>query len=67
MAKQDKVSSQISIRDKKTSLGESLSELERKEKEAQMFIKNMQENIKVIIDSAVNLNCTYYYIIYCRN
>lgn len=67
MAKQDKISSQISIRDKKTSLGESLSELERKEKEAQMFLKNMQENIKVIIDSAVNLNCTYYYIIYCRN
>lgn len=58
MAKQDKVSSQISIRDKKTTLGESLSELERKEKEAQMFIKNMQENIKVIINSAVNLNCT---------
>ncbi|XP_077264402.1 protein maelstrom 2-like isoform X1 [Temnothorax americanus] len=56
MAKQDKVSSQIGGKDKKTSLGESISALEQKEKEALMFIKNMQENIKVIINSAVNLN-----------
>jgi len=69
MAKKDKISSQISDKDKKTTLGESLSMLEQKEKEAKMFIKNMQENIKVIIDSAVNLNCTYviYNVTYCRN
>jgi len=59
MAKRDKISSQISNKDKKTTLGESLSMLEQKEKEAKMFIKNMQENIKVIIDSAINLNSTY--------
>lgn len=57
MAKNDKVSSQITNKDKKTSLGESISMIEQKERELQMFIKNMQENIKVIIDSAVNLNC----------
>lgn len=57
MAKQDKISSQITNQDKKTSLGESITMIEQKEKEAQMFIKNMQENIKMIIDSAVNLNC----------
>jgi len=64
MAKKDKISSQISNKDKKTTLGESLSMLEQKEKEAKIFIKNMQENIKVIIDSAVNLNCTY--VIQCN-
>lgn len=57
MAKKDKISSQISGKDKKTSLGESISMIEQKEKEAQMFLKNMQENIKMIIDSAVHLNC----------
>jgi len=57
MAKNDKISSQITNKDKKTSLGESISMIEQKERELQMFIKNMQENIKVIIDSAVNLNC----------
>lgn len=66
MAKQDKVLSQITNKDKRTTLGESISILEQKEKEALLFIKNMQENIKVIIDSAVNLNCMYY-IIYYRN
>ncbi|XP_012542235.1 protein maelstrom 2 [Monomorium pharaonis] len=55
-AKQDKISSQISSKEKKTSYGESLRLLELKEKEAEMFIKNMQENIKLMIDSAVNLN-----------
>lgn len=57
MAKKDKVTSQIANKDKKTTLGESIRMLEQKEREAEMFIKNMQENIKVIIDSAVNLNC----------
>ncbi|XP_018362688.1 PREDICTED: protein maelstrom 2-like [Trachymyrmex cornetzi] len=56
MAKNDKITSQISDKGKKTSLGESLIMLQLKEKEAIMFIKNMQENIKVIIDTAVNLN-----------
>ncbi|KYQ54342.1 Protein maelstrom 2 [Trachymyrmex zeteki] len=56
MAKNDKVASQISAKDKKTSLGESLIMLQQKEQEALMFLKNMQENIKVIIDTAVNLN-----------
>ncbi|KYN07019.1 Protein maelstrom 2 [Cyphomyrmex costatus] len=56
MAKNDKIVSQVSVKDKKTTLGESLNMLKQKEKEAEMFIKNMQENIKVIIDSAVNLN-----------
>ncbi|EGI60391.1 Protein maelstrom 2 [Acromyrmex echinatior] len=56
MAKNDKIASQISDKDKKTSFGESLIMLQQKEKEEHMFIKNMQENIKVIIDSAVNLN-----------
>lgn len=71
MAKNDKVASQISAKDKKTSLGESLIMLQQKEQEALMFLKNMQENIKVIIDTAVNLNCTYVIIVYdtisCRN
>lgn len=58
MAKKDKISSQIANKDKKTSRGESISMIEQKEKEAQMFIQNMQENIKMIIDSAINLNCT---------
>ncbi|XP_018353720.1 PREDICTED: protein maelstrom homolog [Trachymyrmex septentrionalis] len=56
MAKNDKITSQISDKDKKTSLGESLIMLQLKEKEALMFYKNMQENIKVLIDTAVNLN-----------
>ncbi|KAG5320488.1 MAEL2 protein, partial [Pseudoatta argentina] len=56
MAKNDKIASQISDKDKKTSFGESLIMLQQKEKEEHRFIKNMQENIKVIIDSAVNLN-----------
>ncbi|XP_011882673.1 PREDICTED: protein maelstrom 2-like [Vollenhovia emeryi] len=56
MAKNDKVSSQIAAKGKRTTLGESISMLEQKQKEAEMFIKNMQENIKVIINSAVNLN-----------
>jgi len=59
MAKNDKITSQISDKDKKTTLGESLIMLQQKEKEELMFIKNMQENIKVIIDTAVNLNCMY--------
>jgi len=59
MAKNDKIASQISDKDKKTTLGESLIMLQQKEKEELMFIKNMQENIKVIIDTAVNLNCMY--------
>ncbi|XP_018053338.1 PREDICTED: protein maelstrom 2 [Atta colombica] len=56
MAKNDKIASQISDKDKKTTFGESLIMLQQKEKEKLMFIKNMQENIKVIIDTAVNLN-----------
>jgi len=57
MAKKDKISSQISNRNKRILLGQSL--IEQKERETKMFIKNMQENIQVIIDSAVNLKCTF--------
>jgi len=59
MAKKDKILSQISNRNKRTSLGQSLSIIEQKERETKIFIKNMQENIQVIIDSAVNLKCTF--------
>lgn len=56
MAKQDKIKSQISNQDKKTSYGESISMLEQKQKEAELFKMKMQENIKHIVDSAANLN-----------
>lgn len=54
-AKNDKIASQISSKDKKTSFGESIRMLEQKEEEARRFIENMHENIKVIIDSSLNL------------
>lgn len=56
MAKQDKVDAQIKNKDKKTSLGESISMLEKKAKEEQQAIKDMHENIKFNIDTAINLN-----------
>ncbi|XP_025073315.1 protein maelstrom homolog isoform X2 [Pogonomyrmex barbatus] len=56
MAKNDKITSQISSKDKKTSYGESINMIEQKELEIMKFKKEMQENIKVIIKSAVNLN-----------
>lgn len=56
MAKQDKVSGQIQNKDKKTTFGESISDLERKAKETKQAIKDMHENIKFSIDTAINLN-----------
>lgn len=56
MAKQDKVAAQIKNKDKKTSYGESISMIEQKEKEKLQAIKNMKENIKFTIDTAINLN-----------
>ncbi|KAL0117933.1 hypothetical protein PUN28_008960 [Cardiocondyla obscurior] len=56
MAKRDKVTAQMSNMDKKTTYGESIALLKQKEKEAEMFKKNMHEKIKFLIGSAVNLN-----------
>ncbi|GAB1867689.1 HMG box domain-containing protein [Camponotus japonicus] len=56
MAKQDKVAAQIKSKDKKTSYGESISMIEQREKEKLQAIKNMKENIKFTIDTAINLN-----------
>lgn len=56
MAKQDKVAGQIQNKDKKTTFGESISDIDRKEKEKKQAIKDMQENIKFSIDTAINLN-----------
>nr|XP_012217533.1 PREDICTED: protein maelstrom homolog isoform X1 [Linepithema humile] len=56
MAKKDKIASQISNADKKTTYGESINMLDEKEKEQRKLMKNMQENIKLAIDSAVKLN-----------
>ncbi|KAL6440558.1 hypothetical protein ACFW04_003217 [Cataglyphis niger] len=56
MAKQDKVAGQIQNKDKKTTVGESISDLEQKAKETKQAIKDMHENIKFSIDTAINLN-----------
>lgn len=56
MAKQDKIAAQIKNKDKKTSYGESISMIEQKKKEELQAIKNMKENIKFTIDTAINLN-----------
>lgn len=56
MAKNDKIASQLSNTDKKTSFGESINMLEEREKEQRKLQKEMQENIKLAIDSAVKLN-----------
>lgn len=56
MAKEDKIASQISNRDKKTTHGESINMLQEKEKERNKLKKDMEENIKLAIDSAVKLN-----------
>lgn len=56
MAKQDKVAAQIKSKDKKTSYGESISMIEQKEKEKFQAIRNMKENIKFTVDTAINLN-----------
>ncbi|XP_011339517.1 protein maelstrom homolog [Ooceraea biroi] len=55
MAKKDKVLAQ-GAPDKKTTLGESIKMLEEKEKEGERSMKEMEENIKITIDMAVNLN-----------
>ncbi|XP_029669657.1 protein maelstrom 2 isoform X1 [Formica exsecta] len=56
MAKQDKVAGQIQNKDKKTTFGELISDIDRKEKEKKQAFKDMQENIKFSIDTAINLN-----------
>lgn len=56
MAKQDKITAQLKDQDKKTSLGESISMLEQREKEERQAEKDMHESIKFTVDTAVNLN-----------
>lgn len=56
MAKKDKVQSQISTVDKKTTLGESIKQLEEKEMAQQKFIADMNEYLESTIVRAVNHN-----------
>lgn len=56
MAKKDKIEAQIASESKKTTFGESIQQLEEKEKEEQKFIENMHEHMESIITRAVSHN-----------
>ncbi|XP_032688526.1 protein maelstrom 2 isoform X2 [Odontomachus brunneus] len=56
MAKKDKVASQIRADNKKTSLGESIQQLEEQEMAEQKFIANMHEYLESTITRSVNHN-----------
>lgn len=54
MAKDDKIASQISEKDKKTTFGESITMLQQKEEEKKRFTQDMCEYLKTLITVAVS-------------
>lgn len=56
MAKEDKIASQVSSPQKKTTYGESISDLEKEEEEERKFLADMHEYLKLTVTRALNHN-----------